>query len=327
MSEAAEELFDIGAVSRLTGLSTPNLRVWEKRYDLVRPTRTETNRRRYTSEDIRRLTLAKTLSDHGHALGSLAGLSTEELEERLRKEAALGGSDRPAECRATVIGSELVGLLEGREHALDGIRIVGRFDTIARAESDLHERAELLLVATPTLFPETVAAIRSLVAKCGALRAVVAYRFAPADAATRLDKDLNRITAVRFPIDFAELQVISRAEASLIHAAPSGSEPPQRATPEPPELDGDAIPPRRFDESQLARISRLTGTIECECPRHLAELLGILNAFATYSEECENRNEDDAKMHAYLHAMTCRARGLMEQALAELLRFERIELD
>lgn len=328
--------FDIGAVSRLTGLSTPNLRMWEKRHQVVEPSRGDSNRRRYTEEDIRRLTLVKTLADHGHSIGSLAAMATEELEERLRTLAVLvGEGGKGGGCRAAVVGGELIGLLTGREASLEGIDVLERFETMAEAERGLVDPVDLLLVATPTLFSETLGTIRQLVEKAGALRAVVAYRFAPSDATRAIDKDIEGITAIRFPIDFAELRVICRAEAALIREAGSrGSS--EAARPEaagseaagPGGNEGDeAVPARRFDDRQLARLARASGAIECECPRHLAELLGALNAFADYSEDCEHRNLEDARMHAYLHRMTCRARGVIEEALAELIRFEGIEFE
>ena len=41
----------IQVVVRRTGLSPHVIRVWEKRYDAVVPTRTPTNRRRYSDAD------------------------------------------------------------------------------------------------------------------------------------------------------------------------------------------------------------------------------------------------------------------------------------
>ncbi len=330
MSGSRGKLFDIGAVSRLTGLSTPNLRMWEKRHQVVEPSRSESNRRRYTEEDIRRLTLVKTLADHGHSIGSLAELTTKELEERLRGEADLAGATGDVRsCRAVVVGGELIALLAGRERSIDGIEVQASFDTMSEAEHRLESSTELLLIATPTLFPETLTTIRRLIEKTGALRAVVAYRFAPSDATRAIDKDIEGVTAIRFPIDFAELQVICRAEASLIRSEPGSppAEPASEVSPRELGLSPGTVPPRRYDDHQLARLAQVRGAIECECPRHLAELLGALNAFAAYSEDCENRNDEDAEMHAYLHGMTCRARGVIEEALGELIRFEGIEMD
>ena len=59
-----EQVFEIAAVSRLTGVSGPNIRVWEKRHRVVEPRRAP-NRcvALYTPKDVQRLTLLKALVD------------------------------------------------------------------------------------------------------------------------------------------------------------------------------------------------------------------------------------------------------------------------
>lgn len=47
-----EELFPIREVARLTGINPVTLRAWERRYGLVRPTRTESGHRLYSRADI-----------------------------------------------------------------------------------------------------------------------------------------------------------------------------------------------------------------------------------------------------------------------------------
>ena len=77
-----ETRYRIGAVCRLTGLSQHVLRVWEKRYAVVEPMRSETQRRLYSESDVNRLSLLKTLVDRGQAIGSIANLDTDELTPR-----------------------------------------------------------------------------------------------------------------------------------------------------------------------------------------------------------------------------------------------------
>ena len=64
-----EAKYRIGAVCRLTGLSQHVLRVWEKRYGVVEPERSETQRRLYRDSDVSRLSLLKALVDRGQAYG------------------------------------------------------------------------------------------------------------------------------------------------------------------------------------------------------------------------------------------------------------------
>ena len=85
-------------------------------------------------------------------------------------------------------------------------------------------------------------------------------------------------------------------------------------------------PKRHFTDTQLARLLEIASVVECECPNHLAKLVSSLVEFERYAADCESRNPADARMHAYLHRKTALAREIMEEALGELVRFERIEI-
>ena len=71
----------IKTVAIQTGLTQLIIRAWEKRYNVVTPLRTETNRRLYSDADISRLTLLRLATQAGHSIGRIANLSTEELLE------------------------------------------------------------------------------------------------------------------------------------------------------------------------------------------------------------------------------------------------------
>ncbi len=71
--------YSIGAAARSAGLTPLVLRAWERRYGVVRPSRTQTGRRMYTQEDVDRLSLLKRLTDAGHRIGGIANLSPEDL--------------------------------------------------------------------------------------------------------------------------------------------------------------------------------------------------------------------------------------------------------
>jgi DNA-binding transcriptional MerR regulator/methylmalonyl-CoA mutase cobalamin-binding subunit len=71
----------IQLASKLSGLSQHVIRIWERRYSALSPSRTGTNRRMYCDEAVRRLKLLKTLTENGHRIGGVARLATAELEE------------------------------------------------------------------------------------------------------------------------------------------------------------------------------------------------------------------------------------------------------
>jgi DNA-binding transcriptional MerR regulator/methylmalonyl-CoA mutase cobalamin-binding subunit len=66
-------------VVRRTGLSPHVIRVWEKRYGAVVPSRTPTQRRLYTDAEIQRLILLRQATLAGHSIGQIARLSNERL--------------------------------------------------------------------------------------------------------------------------------------------------------------------------------------------------------------------------------------------------------
>jgi MerR family transcriptional regulator, light-induced transcriptional regulator len=55
MTSADEPMYNIGAVARLTGIAEATLRVWERRYQFPRTTRTTGRHRLYASREVRRL--------------------------------------------------------------------------------------------------------------------------------------------------------------------------------------------------------------------------------------------------------------------------------
>ena len=318
-SDGPKDLYDIGAASRLTGLSAPNLRIWEKRYALVEPQRTESQRRMYTADDIKRLTLLKGLVDRGHSIGNIAQLSVEDLEARLREDKRLSGGEEEeggavieGPCRISIVGSELQLLVEGHEEELGDIRVVQSVEDLEHALSAGATSTDLIFVQSPTLFPDTVARIQELVRKSGAFRAVVIYRFAERETAEQLRKGVEHLVALRAPVGLEELRLVCQAEIGL----------KARAADEAPAAPVGQVEPRYYTDRQLAVIAQASTVIDCECPRHLANVVRTLIDFETYSAECESRNAEDAALHRDLYVSTAAARAHMEGALRRLGRAE-----
>ncbi len=84
----------------------------------------------------------------------------------------------------------------------------------------------------------------------------------------------------------------------------------------------DSIPTRRYNSKQLGGLVRLSSSIQCECPKHLSDLIKSLVAFEIYSAECESKNERDADWHSYLHATSAQSRAILEDALAHVIKHE-----
>jgi len=78
-----EYKYPIKVVSQMTGLSVHVIRAWEKRYNVVEPERTDTNRRLYSEKDIEKLKLLSDALHGGHSIGGVANLSSSELKNLL----------------------------------------------------------------------------------------------------------------------------------------------------------------------------------------------------------------------------------------------------
>ncbi len=63
----------------MSGLPQQLIRTWERRYGVVRPSRTPTNRRRYTRQDIEKLRLLRAAVAGGHPIGAVCDLDLEAL--------------------------------------------------------------------------------------------------------------------------------------------------------------------------------------------------------------------------------------------------------
>jgi methanogenic corrinoid protein MtbC1 len=96
MNTDNQQRHPIQVAARRSGLTPDVIRVWERRYEAVRPVRTSTNRRLYSDEDVERLFLLGQVTRAGRRIGDVAHLSLAELKE-------IATEDREAAAR--VVGS------------------------------------------------------------------------------------------------------------------------------------------------------------------------------------------------------------------------------
>lgn len=103
-------------VTRRTGLTPARLRIWERRYGVVRPGRTDGGQRLYSDDDVTRLTLLARATAAGHALPQLARLSQAQLEALLQRD----DTPPPALAPGGVADPALIERLLGYVERLDG---------------------------------------------------------------------------------------------------------------------------------------------------------------------------------------------------------------
>ncbi|PLX16394.1 MAG: MerR family transcriptional regulator [Salinivirgaceae bacterium] len=76
-------MYSIKDLERLTGIKAHTIRIWEKRYSIIEPDRTDTNIRTYCDEDVKKLLNVAVLNKHGLRISKLAELSDQELREKV----------------------------------------------------------------------------------------------------------------------------------------------------------------------------------------------------------------------------------------------------
>ncbi|MBK7666474.1 MAG: MerR family transcriptional regulator [Sphingobacteriaceae bacterium] len=72
------KLYQIAELEQLTGIKAHTLRIWEKRYGLIEPTRTSTNIRRY-DDQVKKLLNVATLLGSGYKFSKIAELKEKEV--------------------------------------------------------------------------------------------------------------------------------------------------------------------------------------------------------------------------------------------------------
>jgi methanogenic corrinoid protein MtbC1 len=85
---AEEQGHTMKFVARRTGLSPHVIRIWEKRYGAVTPSRTQTRRRLYTDSEIERLVLLRRATLAGHSIRQIANLSLAQLRALVAEDEA-----------------------------------------------------------------------------------------------------------------------------------------------------------------------------------------------------------------------------------------------
>jgi MerR family transcriptional regulator, light-induced transcriptional regulator len=302
MTSDDDSRYNIGAVSRLSGVSREKIRIWERRYGAVTPHRDDTNHRLYRRQDIERLSLIRRLVDRGHGVSSVATLSIRDLEARLQVAAGEAAMAPPQ--RALAVTAEGDGICRLLQEL--GVTTVSRAADAAAAAAWLEtNHAELLIAEVPTLLSHDLPTLIRLRRRAPSARMLIVYRFA-----SRVLLDQIRALGIR-PIK-APLQT------GDLHWAEQ-SAPPTDAPPADHRV-------RRYDPEQLLRAAGMDDNVKCECPRHLVDLIRDLCAFEDYSLGCEVESAGDAALHREVYDVVARARALVEDALGILADEEQLKL-
>jgi DNA-binding transcriptional MerR regulator len=77
--------YTIRDLEKLSGIKAHTIRIWEKRYNIIAPTRTATNIRNYCDGELKKLLNISLLNRNGIKISKLARLSNEEINEKINQ--------------------------------------------------------------------------------------------------------------------------------------------------------------------------------------------------------------------------------------------------
>jgi len=303
--------YTIGIVARRTHIHQETLRVWERRYGLTVPGRSETGRRLYSEADITKLSLVKQLTDLGHPVSGLAKLSVEDLGARLIASSGHESIYKPVrkvKCRV-LFANDALRIRLGRDLLLfQDIDILDQQDA---GNLPAHgNRADVLIMDVSTVNEHTFEVVQRSLHAYASDTALLIFNFGTRQAIAQLER--------------AGIHCFKgSATAAQIHTACLAQFKPKQQK---GALSSTSVSSPRFDAAQLAKLAAMSSTIACECPNHLAELLVSLFAFEKYSSECVNRNDKDAELHAQLKQSAGLARVILEDSLLRLIEIEGIHI-
>lgn len=75
--------YSIKDLERLSGIKAHTIRIWEQRYAIISPQRTDTNIRNYSDDDLRKILNIAILNNHGYKISNIAKLDDEGIQQEV----------------------------------------------------------------------------------------------------------------------------------------------------------------------------------------------------------------------------------------------------
>lgn len=116
--------YSIKDIEKLTGIKAHTIRVWEQRYELLTPHRTDTNIRYYDEHHLKFLLNVSLLINSGHKISKVSNLSNDELQKQVREVYESSEKDFSSHAIQAKINSLIIAMLE-----FDEVRFEKVFNT------------------------------------------------------------------------------------------------------------------------------------------------------------------------------------------------------
>lgn len=233
--------------------------------------------------------------------------------------------------KVAILDDRLPLQLRERPSALGDVDVVWAGQDVQDLIRNAKSTRPQVLVANIELIPGAVPdGPQQLVRDIQAELLIAVYSFARREELAALTAPNMRPLRAPIRLEFLRAQMMSVIVRDVLARTPTPTPPPpppataRRSSPS--STLSMAAPPMRFTPHQLGKLAEMTTSVDCECPNHLSDLVTSLQAFERYSQSCQSRNKADAELHQRLYLATAQARHMMETALEDLIKQERIVL-
>lgn len=78
-------MYSIKELVQLTGIKAHTIRIWEQRYELLSPSRSQTNIRKYSDAELKKLLNISFLNKNGIKIGKIATLSEKQINTQVKE--------------------------------------------------------------------------------------------------------------------------------------------------------------------------------------------------------------------------------------------------
>ena len=298
-----DQLYRIGTVASLTGLSVERLRAWERRYNLS-PAHKSGRTRFYNKTQLDRFKLIKRLIDLGHPISSLVELEIDQLEARLEHQADVSRDNWQSTIHSQpsvgLIGPNLL-LLEqkaiaARTNESDKlVEINARWANIEAFETEQYQTEELdiIVVQLPVLNTQPIELVKNYFPNA---EIIVLYQFTTSDIISEI-QDM-KIPTIKWPISWSEIEHMCLNGHQVLRSSRHPS-------------------PRKYSDEELIAIAT-SSEDPSSCPEYLVESIHQLNALSAYSSKCSKEFEHASSLEA-VNISTTHARAELEFALERLI--------
>lgn len=94
--EHIKQNFSIKDLEHLSGIKAHTIRIWEKRYDILSPERTDTNIRTYNGDNLQKLLNIAFLNSHGYKISRISKMKEQEINDLVKRISASSSAENRA---------------------------------------------------------------------------------------------------------------------------------------------------------------------------------------------------------------------------------------